>query len=191
MQQTRGSGQRSRLAQRRRERGEDAEQTSPVPLCVPLRPLRLCAELPAASPVAQTGTPTAYRPPAQGCAPGATLGRVTQSAPTLNGLCFRRDEPDATLSGLSLFALATQGRRCASTLGWRTERRWRSAAGIPAGFDVNSRGGNPRNRRRAAPALKGLNHWPASPFDPFRVGDCGGEPFSGFHPELLPLRPTD
>ncbi len=81
-------------------------------------------------------------------------------------------------------------------LGWWTPALWAEVAmrlfalRIPKGFDVNSRGCNPRNRRCAAPALKGPNRRPASPFDPCRVGDCGGGPFSGFHPELFTLRPS-
>ncbi len=107
---------------------------------------------------------------------------VTNRAPTERSVGSNRDPGRHSLRSFAL--------------GWWTPTLWaevtlrRLAFRIPTGFDVSSRGCNPRNRRCAASALKGPNHWPASPFDPCRVGDCGGGPFSGFHPELVTLRPS-
>lgn len=195
VQQTGGNGRRQSSTQRRKGAKARRNRHRPASACLRPRERGSCRVL--RSPyvlaswrpgvgsfglaaMAQPRTPTAFYPSAQGCAPGATLGGRIKTPTTLKGLRKRGVGPDATPSGLNVFVLATQGRHCAPTLGWRTERRWRSASRIPAGFEVNSRGCNPRNRRRAAPAPKGPNGWLASAFDPCRVGDCGGGPFLGF-----------
>ena len=41
-----------------------------------------------------------------------------------NGVAAQPGEPDATPLGLKTFRAATQGRRCAPTLGWRTQSLW-------------------------------------------------------------------
>ena len=80
--------------------------------------------------VARGKTPTAFHPSAQGWRePRApTLGRSAKAPPTLQGL--HPPVPGAaasTLSGLVLlFELRSQGSARRTTLGWLTERRWRS-----------------------------------------------------------------
>jgi hypothetical protein len=254
MQQTGGNGERRTSTQKRGVRGGNAENTSPVPLCAPLRPLRLCAEgrvscIPWCQPVPQTrptiaqrfnagcwsASPAESRQGRQNPLPACAASFVPAgtrfapaSTPALKrwailgcpyGTRFRSASsvfPKVALvvGGAHLLASATPPRGSADfqicciagfpTCGapeqsvalvpvhalpiWKSAIQQvgkpalrRSASRIPTGFDVNSRGCNPRNRRRAAPSLKGPNRWPASPFDPCRVGDGGGGPFSGFH----------
>ncbi len=280
MQQSCGISQRQAVVQRREDRRENAEQATPVLLCVPPRPLRPCAEadvfcakgsecvrfagglwhrsrenqrraVPQAQPkIAQrfnagcrNANPTMSRqgrqsvllprtsssvPAGTCCAPALTpaLKRWAilecPSGTSLRHASFVSTKAALGVGGAHLLASAMSPLRSAGFQAcciagfptceasgqtevlvpahvppiWKSaiQQVWkpalrRSASGIPAGFDVNSRGCNPRNRRRAAPALKGPNRWPASPFDAYRLGDCGGGPFSGFHPELVQVAP--
>lgn len=62
---------------------------------------------------------------------------------------------------------------------------------IPKGFDVNSRGCNPRNARsQRQPALKGPNHPSAIEFDPFGGGWFFGVRPPGFTRSYLCFAPS-